>query len=55
MRSTYFLPRDINPYITPVVKIKPLPNMICSSWQRNTAGRAILKNHKHTKKKKWIN
>jgi hypothetical protein len=31
IRSTYFLPRDISPYITPVAKIKPLPNMICSS------------------------
>lgn len=39
---TYFLPRDIIPYIIPVVNIKPLPNILPIPGHRKTAGNAIL-------------
>jgi len=40
---TYFLPRDINPYIIPVVNIKPLPNMLLIAGHTKIAGNANLK------------
>lgn len=40
---TYFRPSDINPYITPVANIRPLPNRLLIPKQRKTEGSAILK------------
>jgi len=40
---TYFLPRDINPYIIPVVNIKPLPNTLLIAGHTKIAGNANLK------------
>lgn len=40
---TYFFPKAIIPYITPVVKIKPLPKIVDIPGANIIAGKARLK------------
>lgn len=40
--QTYFLPRDIIPYSTPVPKTRPQPKRLPSPGQNNIGGIAIL-------------
>lgn len=42
MGATYFLPRAIIPYMTPVIKRRPLPKMLLIPGHNIIGGRASL-------------
>lgn len=46
MCATYFLPSAIIPYMTPVIKRRPLPKMLLIPGHNIIGGRASLNNRK---------
>lgn len=50
---TYFFPRPIIPYITPVAKIRPLPNKLPSPKQNKIPGKANLENKIYIGIRRW--